>query len=425
MFKRIKIAAYAMLSAFNVSLVGQLKANEILALLLAPFTFKVNDLKDYPFYRKIIYALIALLLFQFITDVFVIHNTAQNFLRGWAGTIMSILSFVVLFKLLDTEAAVLTFILWTMIRNIVATDDIVDSEMSYFKFKIVPIIASALQLLAVYLYRRGKMSLMLGAMVVGSLLCFANDARSSGMLFFLSAGIIWILSRNFRITRQKLFVFALLGAIVFEGCYVFYVNSVLRDGLGGGHSSSQLQRLDNPYNPFELLMTGRGETFAAFAAIGDKPLFGHGSWTKDKDLKYYKIVLSYQGDEGGEFDLQKADAVDRYIPSHSVLLGAWISCGIGGFIAVFLVCWYLMKMAFTLVVKAQASPLYPVYVMLTVSLLWAFLFSPFQHLRFSIPATGCILMNGYYDWLYGFEDDEDEENEDEPENEKEPYLTLN
>lgn len=424
MFKKIKIAAYALGSALNIPLVGQLKGNEIIVLLSAPFTFKIRDFKDYPYLRKIVFALLALLMFQFITDVFVVHNSMQNFLRGWAGTIMSILSFIVLFRMLDTESAVMTYILFAMIKNILFTDDIVDSDMSFFKFKIVPIIASALQLISVYLYKRGKIMLMMGIMACACLICFANDARSSGMLFFVGAGIIYVMSRGIQITRQKLFVIIFIGATVFETAYVFYVNAVLSNEIGGGHSSSQIKRLDNPYNPFELLVTGRGETFAAITAIGDKPLFGHGSWALDKDLKYYKIVLSLQDEGTGEFDIKKADSVDRYIPSHSILMGGWISCGIGGFIAVFLIFWWLMKMSFTLILNAQDSNLYPLYVMLSITMLWAFLFSPFQHLRFTIPVLGCIIMNGYYDWLYGPNVEDDDEDEEQPvdEEEKEPLL---
>jgi O-antigen ligase len=259
-------------------------------------------------------------------------------------------------------------------------------------------------------------------MAVACLFCFAHDARSSGMLFFVGAGIIWIMGRGIRITRQKLFAILIVGAVVFETAYVFYVNAVLSNEIGGGHSSAQLKRLDNPYNPFELLMTGRGETFAAITAISDKPLFGHGSWAKDKDLKYYKIVLSYQDEEA--FDLKKADSVDRYIPSHSILMGGWISCGLGGFIAVFLIFWYLCKMGFTLVLKGQDLPLYPLYVMLTITMVWTFLFSPFQHLRFTIPVVGCILMNGYYDWLYGPNTDEAEE-DGEPADVEEEHVMLN
>ncbi|HEU4554232.1 MAG TPA: hypothetical protein VFS25_15410 [Chitinophaga sp.] len=422
MFKKLRIAAYALGNALNIPLVGQLKGSEVIVLLSAPFTFKLRDFKDYPYFRKIIFALIALLVFQCITDVLVVHTSMQDFLRGWAGTIMSMVSFLVLFRIMDTEEAVMTYIFWAMIKNILFTDDIVDSDMSFFKFKVVPIIASALQLISVYLYKRGKLTQLMIIMAVACLFCFAHDARSSGMLFFVGAGIIWIMGRGIRITRQKLFAILIIGAVAFETAYVFYVNAVLSNEIGGGHSSAQLKRLDNPYNPFELLMTGRGETFAAVTAISDKPLFGHGSWAKDKDLKYYKIVLSYQDEE--EFDLKKADSVDRYIPSHSILMGGWISCGLGGFIAVFLIFWYLCKMGFTLVLKGQDLPLYPLYVMLTITMVWTFLFSPFQHLRFTIPVVGCILMNGYYDWLYGPNTDEAED-DGEPADVEEEHVMLN
>jgi hypothetical protein len=62
--------------------------------------------------------------------------------------------------------------------------------------------------------------------------------------------------------------------------------------------------------------------------------------------------------------------------------------------------------------------------MLTITMVWTFLFSPFQHLRFTIPVVGCILMNGYYDWLYGPNTDEAEE-DGEPADVEEEHVMLN
>ncbi|MCK7558007.1 hypothetical protein MKQ70_24575 [Chitinophaga sedimenti] len=311
------------------------------------------------------------------------------------------ISFVVLFKVLRGYNDILFYFFLVMLKNIFYTDDIVDSDMTFFKFKMVPILSSAVYLLSAYFYRRNNMAGVMAVLLGYSLTCLAFDSRSTGVVFFLSAIVIYFFNRKIEITRAKVVLFALVALVIFQIAYIFYVDGVLAGKIGGEHARTQMSRVSNPYNPLQLLMTGRGETFAAVTAINDKPYFGHGSWATDKTLKYYQILLMFHDEE---FNANKVMEADYLIPSHSILLGAWINCGIGGFFAVLLLLIYLLKMGFHLIRNAQHAALYPVIVILTIGLVWAFAFSPFQQLRFSIPATGAILLSSYYDFIY----DEDE-----------------
>lgn len=395
MFNRIKIALYTLLSGVNVAMVGQLKLNEIMVLLSAPFVFDLQDFKAYPMFRRIIVALVALFVCQAITDLFVVHSSSENFMRGWAAIVMSVLSFIFLFKTLEDDKAIFFFLCLTLIKNIIWTDENADTDMSYFKFKMVPILSYAVYICSFLLYRRGQWKAVLALMLGYSLLCFARDSRSTGMIFFIGAIIIYCFNSGMYLTRDRLLVFGIAGAILFQFAYVCYVNAVMNHEIGGDHASEQIDRLDNPYNPLALLMTGRGETFAALAAISDEPLFGHGSWAKDDNLKYYRILLLYQNEEMNE---QLATSTDHLIPSHSILLGAWVNCGLGGFIAVLMVFIFLLRMGFYLIRNAADTALYPVLVLMTIGVIWTFLFSPIQQLRFNIPAIGAILLRAYYDF---------------------------
>lgn len=394
MYKKVGVFLYTMLSTINANVIGQLRMNEIVVLLSAPFVFRRSDLHEYPYLKKVLLALLALLMFQVITDVFVVHTTAQNFMRGWAATIISMLSFIFLFKTLNDQSTILFFIGMTIIRNIIYTDDIVDSDMSYFKFKIAPILSYSVYLIVFWLYARNELKMALAVMIGYSLLCFASDTRSTGVIFFLSAIIIWFMNTKSSISGRRIAMFSIVFAALFQLCYVFYVNAVLNNEIGGEHSRAQLQRLDNPYNPLGLLMTGRAETFAAATAITDAPLFGHGSWAVDKTLKYYMILLSFHDED---MNVTKAYEKDRLIPSHSVLMGAWVNAGLGGFLAVCCLFWFLLQMGFYIIRNGQELQLYPVLVLMTVGLIWTFLFSPIQHLRFNIPAIAAIIMTSYYE----------------------------
>lgn len=392
--KKTGVFLYTMLSTLKVSLVGQLWLNELMVILTTPFTYKPSDLKEYPYLKKMLAALLLLLVFQVITDLLVVHSTPQNYLRGWAGTIIAMLSFIFLFKTLNEPSTILFFIFMTMIKNIIYTDDVVDSDMSYFKFKIAPILTNAMYLLVYYLYQRGEQKLALSSMIAFSLVCFAMDSRSTGVIFFIGAAIIYFMNSDVSISRQKIILFSVIAAILFQICYFFYVRAVLDGEIGGEHSREQLQRLDNPYNPLGLLMTGRAETFAAGAAIADKPYFGHGSWAPDHTLKYYVILLAYHDED---MNLQNAKEIDHLVPSHSVLMGAWVNWGIGGFLATCYLFWLLMKMGFYIIRNGQELALYPVLVLMTIGLIWTFLFSPFQHLRLYIPGIAAILLTSYYE----------------------------
>jgi hypothetical protein len=323
-----------------------------------------------------------------------VHSTPQNYLRGWAGTIIAMISLVVLFKTLNETSTILFYIFMIMIKYIIYTDDIVDSDMSYFKFKIAPILTYGMYLVLYYFYRRGEMKLVMLVLMGCSLLCFAMDSRSTGVIFFISAGIIYFLNNNIVISRQKIILFSVVAVILFQVSYSFYVRAVLNNEIGGEHSRTQMQRLSNPYNPFELLVTGRAETFAAGAAIADKPFFGHGSWAEDKSLKYYMILLMYHDEE---MNMQKAKTIDQFlVPSPSILMGAWVNWGVGGFIAVLYLFFLLLRMGFYIIRNGQELALYPVLVLMTIGLIWTFLFSPFQHLRLNVPAIAALLLASYY-----------------------------
>lgn len=413
--KKAKASLYALGSGISINLVGQFKVNELLVLLLFPFSVQRYDFKDYPLLRKIVFALVLLLGFQLVTDLFVVNSSPQNFLRGSAAIIMSIVSFIVVFKLFQDEDAMIFYIFFTVIKNIIFTDDIVDSEMSYFKFKIAPILSNIVYLLVYYFYKKGNMKMLYGTIVVYCIICLANDTRSSAVSLLISTVLIYFYT-NVNVTRQKIIVFSIAGAIMFQCAYAFYVKSVLNHELGGAHSIEQLQRLDNPYNPFELLITGRGETYVAVTAISDNPWFGHGSWAVDKNLKYYKMLLAVHDED---LNLQKALEKDQLVPSHSILLGSWVNYGVGGFFAVFLVFCYLMRAGFYVIRYGQSLSMYPILVIMTVGLVWMFCFSPFQHLRYSAPPWGAMLLSAYYYLKYQDDEgeyDEEEVKEAEPEN---------
>jgi hypothetical protein len=376
--------------------VGQLKLNEVIVLLFLPFYYRSNEFSRYNLLGKITLTLLILLVCQIVTDIFVVESAPSDYLRGWSQTIISLASIIFLFKILNGYKAITLFIVASAIRLLISDPlgiDVGSSEMTFFKFRLAPVITQLLFALAIFLHMKGKTKIIPVLFLVFGLVSLSMDSRSRGLIMILSAILLYLFYTGFKFRRAYVVGGAVILIVIFQSLYIFYVNATLGGSIGGEHAREQLQRIENPYNPFNLLLTGRGEAFAAIEAIKDAPLFGHGSWAKDETFKYYKIVLKYHDEE---YNADKAKVEAGLIPSHSILLGAWVNYGWFAFLAVVYLFYLLMKMAVPLIRQGQAMPIYPIFIPTTIAMIWMFLFSPLQHLRFSVPQTAAIFLTSYY-----------------------------
>ena len=79
-----------------------------------------------------------------------------------------------------------------------------------------------------------------------------------------------------------------------------------------------------------FLLGGRPEIFVSTRAVFDSPILGHGSNAKDpKYLEMYEDMLLQAGLRQGEYQEQTVAEVAA-IPTHSHLMGAWVTAGVLG-----------------------------------------------------------------------------------------------
>jgi O-antigen ligase len=378
----------------RVNLIGQLALSEIFAILDNLSLKKwVKTIKDVPDSKKICIAYSFILLSQMISDV-VNGSNMNDLLRGWANILMAIFLFMFLIRSLNSNVLLIIFFLCGLIVRLILLDPIELSgemtldNMPFFKFKLVPILSNLILVVSWYLLKKRKINklTLTVIMIVFGLFCMAFDARSGGLFMILTAIIFFNKNIIKRITLKKVLLYTFIFGIVFQGLYSIYVSQVLAGNLGGEHSRGQLLRVENPYNPVNLLMSGRAETFVAIQAIMDKPIFGHGSWASDKDGKY-TYMLYVMSDSEDQFISIYRDAGRLIIPSHSVLLGAWVTAGFGGFLAILYIFVLFLKRGISLIgdPKIQNSP----YILIVINYLlngtWIFLFSPITHIRYTLP----------------------------------------
>lgn len=416
----LKMVLYSLLSSATMSFVGTLILSEVYAFFYSLSFKKIGRLyESVPDLKKIHIAMGLFLGMQMLSDV-VNQTDMNNMLRGWAAISVAIIMFTFMFRMFgETPKVIVAFMFAEIVRLIIFGQSNLEQDTasltetySAFKFRIAPITNNIILLLVYYAYNKRKDNLTVSLFVLYGLACIGLDYRSNG-LFFLFAGLIVFFRRQLMdMTLARKIGLTLFLAVVFQILFMFYVNAVLSGDFGGKHAGDQLsEESGNPYNPFSLISQGRGEFFVAIEAIKDAPILGHGSWAVDKDSHYRMMML--QDMKVSKVRMVTSNNITA-IPSHSVLLGAWLYAGIVGFLAMLYIFILVMKKAFYLIKdeRAMETPYYPLIVLYTIQLIWTFPFSPLPQIRNIIPAFIAFIITIYY----SLQNDEDEEEDLLPDN---------
>src|SRR5690606_18392641 len=204
--------------------------------------------------------------------------------------------------------------------------EVLDGEgATFLKFYVAPIVTNGLLLISVFL---PKKNIVLLFFLVG-LAFIILGARSSGLIIVITALITFIiLFGRSKINKTGILIISFITIFLSYGLYILYVNRVLEGSITSGNSA-QLKEASNPYNPINLLVMGRTETFVGWVAFMDEPWFGHGAWAKDATGKYRMLIFKIRDTDYREIDLD-------VIPAHSVLIGTGMQNGI--FALFFMVC---------------------------------------------------------------------------------------
>lgn len=382
-----------MLSGLRFNLGGQLGGNEAFAIAdsLRLSSWK-KVFKIFPDIKSINKAYLVLLFSQVLSDL-VNHSSTRNFIRGWANILVAIIVTNFLVKILSKSGnAIIPYLMGSIISLFfwgLDTEGLSLSDMGFFKFKVVPIANSALMVISWYWIRKSPRSgsNIVILFILYGLFNIAFDSRSNGMIFIVMAIVLSRKNMFKRMTYKRAIPIVVIGAVLFQGLYSLYVSQVLAGKIGGDHAREQLLRTANPYNPVNLLLSGRSEVYIALIAIGDKPIWGHGSWAPDPTGKYTQIGYQMQGEEERFDSFLQNRSGEIIIPSHSVIFGTWMTAGILGFLAILYIVYLFLKRSFSLIRDRyfQRSPFFPIFLFFLINGIWTLLFSPLPHIKQSLP----------------------------------------
>lgn len=253
----------------------------------------------------------------------------------------------------------------------------ISENTNIFKVRIVPFLTPAILLCACLLSRRSRLFVVV-FILLASVGYFAVDSRSTGLILFLSGLMLLMLYNNFRARIDHLLIGCVLVTAVFYASYAWYVNYTIAYNPHG-HNGQQLLRLENPYNPFSLLLQGRSEWLVWPVAFAERPFFGWGSWAEDKDGRFSLLRLALL--EAGT----NLSADSDYIPVHSLIGAAIVWSGLLGLVAML---WFLrIVLSLGSRLPYVQSHLLPAVVFLLLQILWDYLYSPPQHVRLTFPVA--------------------------------------
>ena len=358
----------------RVNLIGSISITEIFVLFYSPYLFFVYKKHKLPYLNVVCVLFLLLIIVQSLSE-YMVGNTFTNALKGLAGTVMALLLFLFFLERLCNDYTLIKWIPIASLLSLILWGDqfgfAEKGEDAYFKFYVAPIICSVLCYLSLVGNSFIRKNILL-IFLVASIVVIIGGARSVGFSLFISALLGYIYKKYKTFNLRKILPGLLAMIVVFQLFYSYmYVPKVVSDEWGSDQNRMQLSRIDNSKNVLQMLFSARADFYVAYLAFLDKPLWGHGAWAKDENLKYTKIQESLFSEENTHsMSLDRND--ERLIPVHSVVMGMGTRNGIFAFL-VFLVIFVLM---YYIGIKAlfPESP-YNIYLIFT-------LVESFQHLLF-------------------------------------------
>jgi hypothetical protein len=380
---------YSLGTRFYIVVVGQLMIAEILAFISLPLINFQKLFANNKDLKIVVISLVYFLIFQVFSDV-INESDSVDYLRGWAVILFAIISTIFLTKQFSTNKySIIYYLLGIFLVRLFFGEgelnlSIQEENSNYFKVRFVGFISPGVIITSFILFtrnfKRSAILLFLGY----SLVCFSLDARSTGIIFLISFIFLYIKYLGIYLTRFRLLGYGFFISISLFLGYIYYVGLVLNSDFGGSNAQNQLNAASNPYNPFELLYSGRKEVFVSFYAIADKPILGHGSWAKDLDGKYGRLLVSLSTNSQYDKD---------FIPSHSIIFSSWLYAGVFGVLSL----GYVFFILFRSVLFHYKYRIFDSYTLILIvisfEMLWHMFFSPFGLLRVSFPFFASLVIS--------------------------------
>ena len=384
------ILLLAFFSPMIINIGGEVSPSFIFILLSFPFWKKYLPTYNDRNFWYIIHIFEILLCVQILwipfSDTALINQT-----KGILVVVSGMLFFMYYYIVYIHNCELLKWaVLGTFLSSFVFINVLVEMEGSDFgmwKFQIMPRLVSICGLINLWGANNKKIQYLSPFFFIGiGGLGIVTGARSTGLAPFL-AGLFMLLlqfKRNIEVKQIKKYIVGILilGYAFFS---LAYVPNVLNGNINAGNSE-QLKEVENPYNPFNLLMFGRSTSIVPFLAFLDKPLTGWGYLAKDPNGHYANLAFRLMSEDDS---IDSSSWNKSPIPRHSGWGDLSCSYGIIGFLSIFLI----LRRSFSIMLKSfivrDEYLLYRIFI--AISFLWNILFSPLAHFKYETMNIAIIM----------------------------------
>ena len=381
------------LNFLEIEMIGRLFATDIILIGLFPFLFLVKRHRLWEQMPRMFIIFCILWLFGQVTTDLIRQTPFNDWTRGWAKIVVTLINFSTLYLLLySNRRRIVVFVLGLAVGGILQYyfNPGIYAEGSPWKFGVGSSVTWLMILIATYFFERIKLVSISILGFAASINLYLGFRSLAGICFLTMAymSLQWLYSRK-NTLKPKLWsrntvligLAVLLTGVIFIKGYAF----LAREGLLG--EKAMQKYLYQASGDFGLLFGGRSELLISGRAIMDSPIIGHGSWAKDyryaDTLVYLKRMLGYYPGQPNELGL---------IPTHSHLFGAWVEAGILG--AVFWAWVLFLPIRVLAGLYRTKEPLSPLIIFFSFILIWDILFSPFgAERRFVTPYYIIVMMS--------------------------------
>ena len=371
-----------LLVPFSVHLVGELHLAEIFLPLLLPFLMITRGREMIkPTMRPILLLMGLWLSGQILTDIYR-QTKIVNWLRGDSNIIffgIELLALVALLGKSDTRKVLFIASYGTSQLMYAKLSPDASGKLSW-KFGYAPALVFLTLLLACYFYKRREYAITVLLILAFSAANVVENFRSAVlfMLIVIAMTIPIIPERIGRLqllprqgTTARLLVTVAL-ALSAGGIALGVVEFATRIGILSQFEQSKNEKQSQSVGG--MLLGGRPEILVCSRAILDSPILGHGSWPQEP--RYTEMYTDIQAKYGMQVNLEDSSELgEGVIPTHSEILGTWVSAGILG--APFWI--YLLPLVVKALVKVAVlrPTLAPLYAYILLHFFWDIFFSPF------------------------------------------------
>lgn len=386
----------SLFSPMIINIGGEVSPSFLFIGITFPIWIKYIKFNHKSIFKYIVHLFILLIIIQCIWAPFT-NTTAIEQIKGILIIVSGLLHFMYYYMVYMHDREVIkwsvlgTFISSFIFINVLA--EIAGGEFGLWKFQIMPRLVTAC--LLIYLWgNKNRIILKYAPLLFLFIGCvgLATGARSSGLVPFLAGGITILLHKKSS-TSTQIKKYLLLGmGILYIAYACIYVPNVMNGNITAGNTE-QLKRLNNPYNPINLLMLGRADSIIPFMAFLDKPLTGWGYHIKDPNYKYNQMLEKMVTTNSNTI-INHNSEYNTYIPGHSGW--GYIACsyGILGFLIIFFILKKTLSILFySFIIQDQYLLL---RINIAISFLWNLLFSPIAHLKTSPTDIAIIIVFSIY-----------------------------